>query len=60
LLPQELEQNPNAVCPTCPICKKSLGDYSAHWRMIDRNVAALPVPPEYQGWRADVLCNDCS
>ena len=48
------------MCPTCPICKKSLGDYSAHWRMIDRQVAALPVPPEYQGWRADVLCNDCS
>lgn len=23
-------------------------------------VRALPVPPEYQGWRADILCNDCS
>lgn len=35
---QELEANPNAVCPTCPICKKALGDYSAHWRELDRQV----------------------
>lgn len=57
---RELEANPNAVCPTCPICKKSLGDYSRHWAELDRQVRALPVPPEYQGWRADILCNDCS
>lgn len=37
---QELEANPNAVCPTCPICKKSLGDYSAHWREIDRQASS--------------------
>lgn len=36
--PQELEANPNAVCPTCPICKKSLGDYSRHWAELDRQV----------------------
>lgn len=57
---RELEANPNAVCPTCPICKKSLGDYSRHWAELDRQIRSLPVPPEYKGWRADILCNDCS
>ncbi|KAL4856014.1 E3 ubiquitin-protein ligase [Chlorella vulgaris] len=57
---RELEASHAAVCPSCPICKKSLGDYSAHWRDIDSRVAVLPVPPEYRGWRADILCNDCS
>lgn len=57
---QELEASHAAVCPSCPICKKSLGDYSAHWQDIDSRVAVLPVPPEYRGWRADILCNDCS
>lgn len=37
--PQELEANPNAVCPTCPICKKSLGDYSRHWAELDRQAS---------------------
>ncbi|EFN57272.1 hypothetical protein CHLNCDRAFT_21534, partial [Chlorella variabilis] len=55
-----LEASHNAVCPSCPICKKSLGDYGAHWRDIDARIALLPVPPEYRGWRADILCNDCS
>ena len=57
---RDLERNTSAICPCCPICKKSLGDYSRYWEAIDREVEATPVPPEYRGWQANVLCNDCS
>jgi len=57
---RELERNTAAICPCCPICKKSLGDYSRYWEAIDREVAATPVPSEYRGWHANILCNDCS
>ena len=60
LTPQDLEEAQSGVCPQCPICKKSLGDYSRYWRAIDAQVAAARVPSEYRGWRADILCNDCS
>jgi hypothetical protein len=29
-------------------------------RVMDAEISATPVPEEYHGWRADVLCNDCS
>eukprot|EP00887_Chlorella_sp_A99_P003656 scaffold7.g3656.t1 len=57
---QDLEQNASGVCPMCPICKKSLGDYSHYWAAIDEQIERHPNPPEYAGWRADVMCNDCS
>lgn len=57
---QDLERNTSSICPCCPICKKSLGDYSRYWRALDAEVASSPVPPEYQGWQANILCNDCS
>lgn len=57
---QDLEKNSASICPSCPICKKSLGDYSAYWAAIDREVASMPVPDEYRGWQTNILCNDCS
>ena len=57
---RDLERNTSAICPCCPICKKSLGDYSRYWEAIDREVLATPVPSEYRGWQANILCNDCS
>ncbi|KAG7674604.1 putative E3 ubiquitin-protein ligase RZFP34 [Nannochloris sp. 'desiccata'] len=57
---RDLERNTAAICPSCPMCKKSLGDYSRYWEAIDREVAATPVPSEYRGWQANILCNDCS
>ena len=57
---RDLERNTAAICPCCPICKKSLGDYSRYWEALDREVAATPVPSEYRGWQANILCNDCS
>ena len=57
---RDLERNTASICPSCPICKKSLGDYTRYWEAIDREVAGTPVPAEYRGWQANVLCNDCS
>lgn len=59
-LPQELEQHTSNICPCCPICKKSLGNYSDYWKILDNEVAQIPVPEEYQGWTAEIFCNDCS
>ena len=50
----------NTVCPCCPICKKSLGDYSSYWDAMDREIENTPVPDEYKTSTADVSCNDCS
>jgi hypothetical protein len=39
--------------------KKSLGDYSHYWSVLDREIERLEVPEEYAGWLADAQCNDC-
>lgn len=43
----------------CPICKKSLGDMSSRWRQIDEYMEENPMPEEYAGKEAEVLCYDC-
>ena len=55
----ELEANCTGIAPTCPICKKSLADYSSYWQVLDREIERHEVPQEYTGWMADVQCNDC-
>lgn len=57
---EELERSTANICPCCPICKKSLGDYSSYWAALDREIENNPVPEEYAGWEADIMCNDCS
>ena len=52
---------------TCPLCRKSLGDFSAYFRMLDAILAeeeeanATPGDDEEQPKRAKqrVACNDC-
>ncbi len=56
----QLERNVSGVVPTCPICKKSIDDYSHYWEVLDREIEALEVPEEYEGWRVDCACNDCN
>jgi len=56
---QELEANCSGIVPTCPICKKSLGDYSRYWEALDREIEQHEVPEEYRGWTARIACNDC-
>ncbi|XP_074268332.1 E3 ubiquitin-protein ligase MIEL1-like [Silene latifolia] len=43
----------------CPMCSKSTVDMSLHWERLDAEVAATPMPDEYQ-YEVLVLCNDCS
>lgn len=44
---------------TCPICKKSMEDMTAHFASLDLLLQAYPMPPEFASWRARVLCQDC-
>lgn len=44
---------------TCPLCKKSMEDMTAHFASLDLWVQASPMPPEFAAWRARILCNDC-
>lgn len=57
---EELENKQTGIVPTCPICKKSLGDYSHYWELLDREIERTEVPDEYKSWTADISCNDCS
>ncbi|KAF6002994.1 hypothetical protein F1559_002199 [Cyanidiococcus yangmingshanensis] len=41
----------------CPVCKKSLADMSAYFEAQLRDE---PMPPEYRGIPARIICNDCS
>jgi len=56
----ELEAKQTGIVPTCPICKKSLGDYTDYWNLLDREIERTEVPDEYKNWTADISCNDCS
>ncbi|KAG5186259.1 zinc ion binding protein [Tribonema minus] len=43
----------------CPICLRSMEDMTEYFGQLDAVVAAQPMPPEYAGRRAKVLCHDC-
>ena len=44
---------------TCPVCRKSLGDMSAYFRMLDKLVASQPMPVEVKERHVPIVCNDC-
>lgn len=44
----------------CPICNKSLANMETQFRNLDVAIQSQPMPPEFRGTRATVLCNDCS
>lgn len=43
----------------CPLCSKALTDLRPVFDEIEREVAAQPVPKEFEGRRLEVVCNDC-
>ncbi|KAL9247191.1 hypothetical protein vseg_020648 [Gypsophila vaccaria] len=43
----------------CPMCSKSTLDMSTQWQLLDIEIAATPMPVEYQ-YEVLILCNDCS
>jgi len=47
---------------TCPLCRKSLGDFSVYFRMIDailEDESEHSMPTSIEGKMQKVLCNDC-
>eukprot|EP01018_Ginkgo_biloba_P033963 Gb_37753 [translate_table: standard] len=44
---------------SCPICSKSVGDMSKTWEEIDLEIAATPMPQDYENKMVWILCNDC-
>ncbi|GLJ40798.1 hypothetical protein SUGI_0843910 [Cryptomeria japonica] len=44
---------------SCPMCSKSVCDMSRIWERLDLEVAATPMPLEYQDKTVWILCNDC-
>ncbi|CAG9326389.1 unnamed protein product [Blepharisma stoltei] len=44
---------------TCPICCKSIADFSDFYQKIDEEVSNTPMPEEYQNIDCNILCNDC-
>ncbi|KAF7818241.1 E3 ubiquitin-protein ligase MIEL1 [Senna tora] len=43
----------------CPICSKSIFDMSEHWRDLDWEIEAVPMPEKYN-IEVSILCNDCN
>ncbi|KAK9945508.1 hypothetical protein M0R45_011021 [Rubus argutus] len=42
----------------CPLCFKSLINMTRFWNILDLEIAATPMPEEYQ-YEVTILCNDC-
>ncbi|XP_042373669.1 probable E3 ubiquitin-protein ligase RZFP34 [Zingiber officinale] len=43
----------------CPLCSKSVCDMSKVWEIVDREIAATPMPAIYHDKKVRILCNDC-
>ncbi|GLG98987.1 RING finger and CHY zinc finger domain-containing protein 1 [Gryllus bimaculatus] len=43
----------------CPSCQTSLLDMSQLWGFLDKEIEMTPMPPEYQDYKAEILCKDC-
>lgn len=43
----------------CPTCQTSMMDMNQLWEYLDAEVAATPMPKEYENYIVDILCKDC-
>ncbi|XP_058057244.1 RING finger and CHY zinc finger domain-containing protein 1 [Anopheles bellator] len=43
----------------CPTCQTSMMDMNQLWEFLDAEVAATPMPKEYENYYVDILCKDC-
>ncbi|CAN0919990.1 E3 ubiquitin-protein ligase MIEL1 [Linum grandiflorum] len=43
----------------CPLCSKTVMDMSGIWRMLDQEIGAVEMPPDYR-FEVQILCNDCN
>lgn len=44
---------------TCPVCRKSIADFSDYYEELNQEVAETPMPEEYKDMMCNILCNDC-
>lgn len=44
----------------CPTCGLSMQNMDSTWQIVDREVAATPMPREYAGLYRQILCKDCN
>ncbi|KAK9825066.1 hypothetical protein WJX74_005833 [Apatococcus lobatus] len=49
-----------ADLPKCPVCSKSISNYSDEWSQLDKEIQETPMPRDYASWVVDILCNDCN
>lgn len=45
---------------TCPLCKKSVDDYTDYFKTLDRAIKENEMPAGYQNARAKIHCQDCN
>lgn len=43
----------------CPVCKKTVVNAEAQFRVLDQEIRQLPLPAPYNMWRCIISCNDC-
>ncbi|CUM66013.1 uncharacterized protein PRCAT00003667001 [Priceomyces carsonii] len=43
----------------CPICKKTVVNVEAQFRILDQEIIQLPLPAPYNHWKCVISCNDC-
>jgi RING finger/CHY zinc finger protein 1 len=43
----------------CPICFQTIADTTLLFQRMDEALKQQPMPPEFAGFTAQVLCNDC-
>ena len=43
----------------CPLCKKTIANMDAQFRILDQEISQLPMPTPYNMWKIIVSCNDC-
>jgi RING finger and CHY zinc finger domain-containing protein 1 len=43
----------------CPLCKMSVSDMNLVWNDLDDQIRLQPMPLQYRGYSANILCNDC-
>ena len=44
---------------TCPVCLQSLAGMTDAWPMMDAELAAMPMGPEFANTTVGILCRDC-
>ena len=56
---ENLIKNSSGKIPQCTLCKKSAVSFLKYVDKYDKHVNDYPMPPYYNNWKSNILCNDC-